>query len=173
MADDFLARENEFLGGTFSPSAGGQLSGNADDIDFDRAASAFPDIDIDGDIPPIPQPTTTSNNNGGFGFDINSLVSPPAQQEIRVTGDDEINKFESAFPDLEPIPQVTVVFKAPMSSWLTFRQQTFSPPPPQQSVPFRAPAFAPRPQASAGFSTPILQASIEDEEEPEVIKSVC
>ncbi|KAF8511535.1 clathrin light chain-domain-containing protein [Gautieria morchelliformis] len=152
MTDDFLARENEFLGGTFSPSAGGQLSGNADDIDFDRAASAFPDIGIDGDIPPIPQPTT-SNNHGGFGFDMGSLISPPAQQEIKVTGDDEINKFESAFPDLEPIPQ-----------------QTFSPLPPQQSVSFSAPAFAPRPQASAGFSTPILQAPIEDEEEPEVIK---
>lgn len=109
MTDDFLSRENEFLGGVFSPSAGDQLSTNADDIDLDRAASAFPDIGLDGDIPPIPQ-RTTLNNDTGFGFDLNSLTSPPVQKDVKVTGDDEIDKFESAFPDLEPTPQVTTAF---------------------------------------------------------------
>ncbi|KAF8584309.1 hypothetical protein K439DRAFT_1411253 [Ramaria rubella] len=136
MSDDFLARENEFLGGVFSPAAGGYASANADDIDLDRAASAFPDIDLDGDIPPPPIALRSTSN-----------------ADVKVTGTDEINIFENAFPDLGPT-----------------LQQTFSPPPPQQSVSFSTPAFAPRPQPSAGFSTPILQAPIEDEEEPEVIK---
>lgn len=111
MTDDFLARENEFLGGAFSPSAGGKLSTNTDDIDLDRAVTAFPDIGLDGDIPPIPQ-RTTSDNDSGFGFNFDSLTSPPAPKDVKVTGDDEIDKFESAFPDIAPVPAVTTAFNA-------------------------------------------------------------
>ena len=122
MTDDFLARENGFLGSSFSPSA--RLSGDAEDIDLDRAASAFPDIGLDGDIPPIPQQTTSQPTDGfGFnmdslvtppaqlGFNMDSLITPPAQPNVKITGDDEIDKFESAFPDLEPIPQVIISFQ--------------------------------------------------------------
>jgi hypothetical protein len=118
MTEDFLARENEFLGGAFSPSAGGPLSTNTDNIDLDRAASAFPDIDLDGGIPSIPQ-QTTSNNDNSFGFDLNSLTSPPAPKDVKVTGDDEIDKFESAFPDIAPMPEVTTAFNIFMIAWLT------------------------------------------------------
>ena len=107
---DFLSRENEFLGGAFSPSAGGHAASNVNDIDLDRAASAFPDIDFDGDIPvPAAPQRSTLNKDGSFGFDINSLTSPPAQPDVKVTGGDEIDKFESAFPDIGPTPQVPIM----------------------------------------------------------------
>ena len=146
MTDDFLARENEFLGGAFSPSAGGQLSGNTEDIDLDRAASAFPDIDLDGDIPPIPQ-RTTSNNDSGFGFSINSLISPPAQPDVKITGDDEIDKFESAFPDLEPIPQVTTTFQVITTAWLTFMPANLLPTSSPTKCVFQCTGVCPSPPA--------------------------
>lgn len=47
---DFLSRESDILGGEFSSSGSYPADG---DIDFDRAASAFPDISLDGsgDLP--------------------------------------------------------------------------------------------------------------------------
>ena len=146
MTDDFLARENDFLGGTFSSSAGGRLSGNTDEIDLDRAASAFPDIDLDGDIPPIPQ-RTTSNKDGNFGFSMNSLISPPAQPDVKITGDDEIDKFESAFPDLEPIPQVTRAFSVIMTPWLTFMPANLLSTTSSTECIFQRPGLCPSPPA--------------------------
>jgi hypothetical protein len=51
--DDFLAREADVLGGQFSPPTNAASGG--DDFDVDFAASAFPDIDVDGDFGP-PEP---------------------------------------------------------------------------------------------------------------------
>jgi hypothetical protein len=107
MSNDFLARENELLGGEFSAS--GLPSGNGgDDIDFDRAASAFPDISLDGtsEIPSVVSPTANVQSGGGFSFD--DFDSPPREKEtdIKVTGDDEIEKFEDQFPDIE-VPGVS------------------------------------------------------------------
>jgi hypothetical protein len=67
-----------------------------DDFDFDRAASAFPDLDLDGqgDVPLPPAPAA----NSGFSFD--DFGSPLGQTEVKVTGDDEIEKFEDQFPEL-------------------------------------------------------------------------
>ncbi|KAJ2918608.1 hypothetical protein MD484_g1819, partial [Candolleomyces efflorescens] len=115
----------------------------ADEIDFDAAASAFPDISLDGDIPtlPVTQPTQTMSSSG-FSFD--DFDEPKGSEHVRVTGDDELDKFESQFPELEVPPLV---------------QQTSS----------FTPTFAPRPQTSALSSTPILTQQI-DEEEPEVIR---
>lgn len=73
-----------------------------DDFDFDRAASAFPDISLDGgnDLPSFPAvsapaPPTT------FSFD--DFGSPPRQTftDVKVTGDDELEKFEDQFPELD------------------------------------------------------------------------
>ena len=51
---------------------GDLLGGGADEIDFDAAASAFPDISLDGtgDIP-------LSTSGGGGGFDIDSFEPEP------------------------------------------------------------------------------------------------
>lgn len=102
--DDFLSRESDILGGDFT-SVGGHSGG--DDIDFDRAASAFPDISLDGDgdFPtPSQPPAAARNNSSGFSFD--DFGSPPRETVVKVTGDDEIDKFESDFPDID-VPQVS------------------------------------------------------------------
>ncbi|KAJ3833885.1 clathrin light chain-domain-containing protein [Lentinula raphanica] len=130
------------------------LSSGNDEIDFDAAASAFPDISLDGsgDIPTFPNTTSPAApvpTSSGFSFD--DFDSPtPAAAPVKVTGDDEIEKFESEFPDIG-VP---------------------SPPPAmmqQSSQPSFGSAFAPRPQQSAALSTPTIVAEI-PEEEPEVIK---
>ncbi|TFK50932.1 hypothetical protein OE88DRAFT_1660074 [Heliocybe sulcata] len=148
---DFLARESELLGDEFSVAGGGANFGDGD-IDVDRAASAFPDISLDGEGD-IPLPTTTPSaligESTGFAFD--DFDAPPPR-EVKVTGDDEIEKFEDQFPDIEP------------------PEQTLSPPPAQQQPSFGAlPTFAPRPQPSPYTSTPILNSQLQ-EDEPEVIK---
>ena len=81
------------------------LSSSNDDIDFDRAASAFPDISLDGsgDIPTptlggapvISHQTSTSSYT-----DFDDFVTPPPHNDVKVTGDDEIEQFESQFPDI-------------------------------------------------------------------------
>jgi hypothetical protein len=75
-----------------------------DDYDFDAAASSFPDISLDGqgDVPLPSAPAPSS----GFSFDDfdNSLGGT----EVKVTGDDEIEKFEDQFPDID-VGQVSCV----------------------------------------------------------------
>ncbi|KAJ7593772.1 clathrin light chain-domain-containing protein [Mycena floridula] len=114
------------------------LSSN-DDIDFDAAASAFPDISLDGsgDIPAMP---TMAHTSSGFSFDDFDTPAEP----VKVTGDDEIEKFENEFPEIDvaPVASPPSLFGA---------------------------TIAPRPQPSAFTSTPILSQPLE-EEEPEVIK---
>lgn len=101
---DFLSREAELLGNEFSTSLHSHTSSGGGDIDFDRAASAFPDLDIDsGDFISISQPPiAASRTSNGFSFD--DFESPPFQQkdtQVKVTGDDEFNKFESEFPEID------------------------------------------------------------------------
>jgi hypothetical protein len=77
------------------------------DIDFDRAASAFPDISLDGDGD-FPTPTAFASGamGGGGGFSFDDFDTPPAPN-VKVTGDDEFGKFEDQFPELDvPGPQV-------------------------------------------------------------------
>ncbi|KAG9312174.1 clathrin light chain-domain-containing protein [Chiua virens] len=122
-----------------------------DDFDFDRAASAFPDISLagEGDVPTFQTPPAPAPP-AAFSFD--SFDSPPRQtfSDVKVTGDDEIDKFEDQFPELDV-------------------GQTVSHPPPAQPTFGAAPPFAPRPQPSAFSSTPILNQQIQ-EDEPEVIR---
>ena len=100
---DFLSRESDILGNEFSTSL--HRSTGDDDIDFDRAASAFPDIDIDsGDFiqgSQPPPPIVAARTSNGFSFD--NFGSPPPSQktEVKVTGDDDFNAFESEFPEIE------------------------------------------------------------------------
>ncbi|KAK7036471.1 Clathrin light chain [Paramarasmius palmivorus] len=119
-----------------------------DEIDFDAAASAFPDISLDGegDIPSLSSAPAANKSNSGFSFD--AFDDPAPQGSVTVTGDDEIEKFESEFPDIE----------VPSSPPITQ-------PPPQSSF---GQAIAPRPQQSFA-STPILNQQLQ-EDEPEVIR---
>ena len=79
------------------------------DIDFDRAASAFPDISFDGDGDILTFTTPPIQTTAPAGpFDLDAFGGPTPTREVRVTGhdaDDEIGKFESEFPELE-VPQV-------------------------------------------------------------------
>jgi hypothetical protein len=143
---DFPDLGSEF---TTAPSSAVSASG---DIDFDRAASAFPDISLDGDdiIPSTFDTFSTPTNDGGSGgFSFDDFDTPPKQKvtDVKVTGDDEIEKFEDQFPDID-MNRIT----SPPS------QPTFGAPPP----------FAPRPQPSTYTSTPIFNQPLE--EEPQVIK---
>lgn len=93
---------SEFLDDDFGTPGAGAKGG--DDFDFDRAAAAFPDISLDGegDLPSAtPAPAAASSAPGGFSFD--DFGSPPPGQkvtDVKVTGDDEIDKFEDQFPDI-------------------------------------------------------------------------
>jgi len=146
---DFLARESELLGDEFTGTpTGGTYATAGGDIDFDLAASAFPDISLDG-TGDIPAPALPAAPPASSGFSFDDFASPPRerQTEVKVTGDDEIEKFEDQFPDIE----------VPSSEPL--RQPSFG----------AAPTFAPQPQPSAFTSTPIFNQPAE-EDEPEVIK---
>jgi len=99
---DFLSRESQLLGGQFSSS---------DDIDFDRAASAFPDISLDGSSD-LPTPTlggapALSHQTSTSSYvDFDDFATPPPHNDVKVTGDDEIEQFESQFPDID-VPVVS------------------------------------------------------------------
>lgn len=73
-----------------------------EDDDFERAQSAFPELDDDfggfGDAPAAPAPIPSiASEPLDFSFDpLPASNAPP----VKVTGDDEIEKFESQFPDL-------------------------------------------------------------------------
>ena len=97
---DFLSRESELLGGQFS---------SGDEIDFDRAASAFPDISLDGssDIPtPTGAPGLSHQTSTSSYADFDDFATPPPHTDVKVTGDDEIDQFESQFPDID-VPAVS------------------------------------------------------------------
>ena len=111
MSDDFLSRESELLGDEFSApttTGGSFATAGGDDIDFEKAASAFPDISFDGDdISSLPEPSAppaAAAPSRSFSFDD---FEPPRERttEVKVTGDDEIEKFESEFPEIE-VPSV-------------------------------------------------------------------
>lgn len=111
MSDDFFARESELLGDEFSApttTGGSFATATGDDIDFDRAASAFPDISLDGDIPNIPESAAPPAAAGNTSFSFDDF-EPPRERttEVKITGDDEIEKFESEFPEIE-VPSVSM-----------------------------------------------------------------
>lgn len=122
------------------------FSAGADEIDVDAAASAFPDISLDGEgIIPAGLPAATARNESAAGFSLDDFDTP-SDNNVKVTGDDELEKFQNEFPDIQPTA-----------------------PPIQPQPQFTPTTFAPRPQQSVYSSTPILNQNIE-EEEPQVIK---
>ena len=99
---DFLSREANILGDEFSTSLHSTTSDN--DIDFDRAASAFPDIDIDsGNFVQNPQrpPIAAARTSNGFSFDDFESPPPKKDTQVKVTGDDDFDAFESEFPEID------------------------------------------------------------------------
>ena len=109
---DFLSRESELLGGQFS---------SGDDIDFDRAASAFPDISLDGssDIPTptMGAPALSQQTSTSSYADFDDFATPPPHTDVTVTGDDEIEQFESQFPDID-VPVVSANSNTPPPTFI-------------------------------------------------------
>ena len=111
---DFLSRESELLGGQFSSSG---------EIDFDRAASAFPDISLDGssDIPTptlgMGAPALSHQTSTSSYADFDDFATPPPHNDVKVTGDDEIEQFESQFPDID-VPVVSANLHRRLSTFV-------------------------------------------------------
>ena len=107
---DFLSRETDILGSEFSTSL--HRPTNGDDIDFDRAASAFPDIDLDSGTfiqsSQPPPPIIPARTNNGFSYDFGS---PPLSQkvdtQVTVTNDDDFDTFA-------PQPQPSMFSSTPI-----------------------------------------------------------
>ncbi|KAG8901883.1 hypothetical protein FRB99_005023 [Tulasnella sp. 403] len=136
----------------------------ADIDELERAASAFPDLD---DIIPSGAPAGGASfpaldevddmdtdfgalSSGGFGALSSGVPVSKAPTDIKVTGDDALDNFESQFPDLG-------------ASTYT------SPPVSQQPSFYQTPAAVEQPHVYGG---PIYTATTleQPEEEPEVIK---
>jgi len=87
------------------------LLGGTNIDEFERAANAFPDISLDGfgDVSSAPAGNQISNSNSaGFSFDDFDTPLAPSGRPVRVTGDDELQKFEDEFPDIE-VPSAPAV----------------------------------------------------------------
>lgn len=79
------------LGSEFATAPSSAIDGG--DIDFDKAVSAFPDISLDGEGD-FPTPHIGAGIGGGFSFgDFGS-------HDVKVTKDDEFEKFDYQFPDV-------------------------------------------------------------------------
>jgi hypothetical protein len=87
------------------------------EIDVERASSAFPDISLDGatDIPTLTTTASIPLSTSGFTWD--DFGAPPQKpaQPVKVTGDDDLEKFENMFPDIDggsapPPPPLPVRF---------------------------------------------------------------
>jgi hypothetical protein len=68
-------------------------------------------LDGSGDIPSLSTQHSTSSipsQSGGFSFD--DFDAP--ETNVKVTGDDEIEKFENEFPELDAGPVRAFVFSA-------------------------------------------------------------
>lgn len=105
---------SDIFGGDFASSF---QSANSDEIDFDRAASAFPDISLDGttEFPSAP-PLAAGRTSGGFSFEDFDTPAPQNNTAVKVTGDDEIDKFESEFPDID-VPSVSWLVPFAFMHW--------------------------------------------------------
>ena len=80
------------LGSEFATAPSSAIDGG--DIDFDKAVSAFPDISLDGEGD-FPTPHIGGIGGGGFSFgDFGS-------HDVKVTRDDEFEKFDYQFPDVD------------------------------------------------------------------------
>jgi hypothetical protein len=118
---DFLSREADLFGGEFGGTSNN--GAGSTDIDFDAAASAFPDISLDGDVPNLPVPPNAARTDSGFSFD--SFDVPKDDGNVKITGDDELDQFQSQFPEVE-LPQVRLVITLNALHWLRLSQGSLS-----------------------------------------------
>ncbi|KAL7410925.1 clathrin light chain [Mrakia frigida] len=120
--DDFLARERAALGG----DANLFTSNDAPSSSFDLPSTDFPELGDDDSsaIPSLPPATTNASSSSptsaGPGFPSIASLAPSApsrQAEVTITGgDEELDKFESEFPDVaEFMPQDIQSTPAPSS----------------------------------------------------------
>ena len=89
-ADDFLRREREALGDSFSAPTGGSNGGVHD---FEASASAFPDLDDEDGL-------------GGFVSSAPpaAAAAPAFGAQVSVTGTNEFAAFENDYPELDETP---------------------------------------------------------------------
>jgi len=97
--EDFLAREAAALGADAHSFA---TPGGAADKDFETSASAFPDLDGEGDFVSASAPLTSAATGGQFGAEERGQVS--------VTNDNQFSAFEQEYPavDVESHNEVQV-----------------------------------------------------------------
>jgi len=88
--EDFLAREAAALGPDAHSFA---TPGAAADKDFEASASAFPDLDGEGDLISAPAALSAAATGGQFGAEERGQVS--------VTGNNEFSAFEDEYPAVE------------------------------------------------------------------------
>ncbi len=109
---------SDFFGADFSSFSG---SKNTDEFDFDRAVSAFPDISLD-DVPTFPtSPGGDTRTTSGFSF--HDFDTAPSQSPVKITGDDELEKFENEFPEID-VPLMQVSFRFFFSIYISLRSFT-------------------------------------------------
>jgi len=103
--------------------------------------------DFDSAALPVAVPSAPAINGLGDGFgdfeNVPSFTSPPAVTDVKVTGDEVVDKFESQYPDLD------------MNEFSSPQQPAYQP------------QFLAQPQSRPSFQTPVYQP---EEEEPEVIR---
>lgn len=121
---DFLARERELLGDEFGPTPTGIPSAGDFEDDDKKARSSFPELD--GDDFKSPPATSTGRPSNDFmsSFERDSPAAPaaaastgsgPSLTSAKVEEDDDddgisaglqqdINKFQSQYPDLQVYP---------------------------------------------------------------------
>jgi hypothetical protein len=106
---DFLKREQAALGNDATNF--NSTSSASNDHDFERSASAFPDLDGGDDVFQTSPPGVPS-------IVIPSSASTLRNEHVSVTGDNEFSAFESQFPEVEVSPIVAPNYQVSCHSLL-------------------------------------------------------
>ncbi|KAK4700945.1 hypothetical protein P7C70_g5299, partial [Phenoliferia sp. Uapishka_3] len=141
-ADDFLRREREALGDSFSAPVGG-ANGGSHEHDFETSAAAFPDLDDDDGLGSFVSSTPAAVASAGVpppsSYGGGSFGTQEAQQ-VSVTGTNEFAAFENEYPELEetsaPIVQNNGYGASPYQQPPSMFQSTPAPAPVEQESEF-------------------------------------
>lgn len=101
-ASEFLRREQAALGHDASSFNESTLNSLTDQPDFERSASAFPDLENGDDVfdSQSNSPIIAAPRGGGAGAGVGG-------DHVSVTGNNEFSAFESQFPAVEVSPVVS------------------------------------------------------------------